>query len=117
MPKNKGIYRLFRTKAELRQHDDNIRDFERAFTLDLVTLALGRTGFRESRLREFDAKLTEVYREYMTEFSSDLKDDAEMVYSRAVMDRELKQYTGSMFRDFEHRYAPGLTTRKDGETR
>lgn len=106
MPKTKGIYKLFRTKAELSRHDDAIRDFERAFTLDLVTLALGRMGFRESRLKTFEETLNEVYADYMRAFRDDLKDDREMVYSRAVLDRELRQYTGSLFTEFELRYAP-----------
>lgn len=54
MAKNKGIYRLFRTKEELQAHDEEIRHFTRVFTLDHVTVALGRMGFRESKFREFD---------------------------------------------------------------
>ena len=48
MAKNKGIYRFFRTKEELQAHDEEIRHFTRIFTLDHVTVALGRMGFRES---------------------------------------------------------------------
>ena len=36
MAKNKGIYRLFRTKEELQHHDEEIRHFTRVFTLDHV---------------------------------------------------------------------------------
>lgn len=60
MPKNKGIYRFFRTREELQRHDEEIRHFTRVFTLDHVTVALGRMGFRESKFREFDRVLTEV---------------------------------------------------------
>lgn len=42
--------------------------------------------------------------EYMESFADDLKDDKEMVYSRAVLDRELKQYTGKLFAPAEERY-------------
>ena len=104
MPKNKGIYRLFRTKEELQRHDEEIRHSTRVFTLDHVTVALGRMGFRESKFREFDRVLTEVFREYMTDYADDLKDDKSMEYSRACLDRELKQYTGKFFVPEDERY-------------
>ena len=104
MAKNKGIYRIFRTKEELQRHDEEIRHFTRIFTLDHVTVALGRMGFRESKFREFDKVLTEVVKEYMTDYADDLKDDKSMEYSRACLDRELKQYTGKFFVPEEERY-------------
>lgn len=104
MPKNKGIYRFFRTKEELQRHDEEIRHFTRVFTLDHVTVALGRMGFRESKFRELDRVLTEVFQEYMADYSDDLKDDKAMEYSRACLDRELKQYTGKFFVPEEERY-------------
>ena len=104
MPKNKGIYRFFRTKEELQHHDEEIRHFTRVFTLDHVTVALGRMGFRESKFKEFDRVLSEVYKEYMEEYAADLKDDRYMEYSRACLDRELKQYTGKLFVPEEVRY-------------
>ncbi len=104
MPKNKGIYRLFRTKEELQAYDEEIRHFTRVFTLDHVTVALGRMGFRESKFKEFDRVLTEVFQEYMTDYADDLKDDKSMEYSRACLDRELKQYTGKFFVPEEERY-------------
>ena len=104
MAKNKGIYRFFRTKEELQAHDEEIRHFTRVFTLDHVTVALGRMGFRESKFREFDRVLTEVFQEYMTDYADDLKDDKSMEYSRACLDRELKQYTGKFFVPEEERY-------------
>ena len=104
MPKNKGIYRIFRTKEDMQRPDEEIRHFTRVFTLDHVTVALGRMGFRESKFREFDKVLTEVFQEYMTDYSADLKDDKKMEYSRACLDRELKQYTGKFFVPEEERY-------------
>lgn len=103
-PKNKGIYRIFRTKGDLQRHDEEIRHFTRVFTLDHVTIALGRMGFRESKFREFDRVLTEVFDEYMKDYAADLKDDESMEYSRACLDRELKQYTGELFVPEEIRY-------------
>ena len=101
---NKGIYRIFRTKAELQAHDAEVRHFTRVFTMDHVTLALGRMGFRETKFREFDRVLTEVYDEYSKEYADDLKCDPAMTYSRDLMDRELKQYTGKFFAPEEVRY-------------
>lgn len=104
MSKNKGIYRIFRTKEEMQAYDENLRHFSRVFMLDHVTVALGRMGFRETKFREFDRILTEVMAEYMEDYKSDLKDDKTMEYSRACLDRELKQYTGSLFVPEEERY-------------
>ena len=104
MAKNKGIYRIFRTKEELQAHDENVRHFARVFLMDHVTVALGRMGFRESKFREFDKVLTEVMAEYMADYKADLQDDKSMEYSRACLDRELRQYTGSLFVPEEERY-------------
>lgn len=104
MPKNKGIYRIFRSKEELQAHDEDIRHFSRVFMLDHVTIALGRMGFREAKFREFDKVLTEVMSEYMADYKADLQDDKSMEYSRACLDRELQQYTGSLFVPEEERY-------------
>lgn len=104
MPKNKGIYRVFRTKAEFERHNEDMRHFSRVYILDHVTIALGRMGWREAKFKEFDTTLAEVMREYMADYAADLKDDKTMEYSRACLDRELKQYTGSMFEPWEVRY-------------
>ena len=104
MAKNKGIYRIFRTKEELQAHDENIRHFTRVFMLDHVTVTLGRMGFREAKFREFDRVLTEVMDEYMADYKADLQDDKHMEYSRACLDRELKMYTGALFVPEKERY-------------
>ena len=104
MSQSKCIYRIYLTKEDLQAHDEEIRHFTRVFTLDHVTVALGRMGFRESKFREFDRVLTDVVKEYMTDYSADLKDDKAMEYSRACLDRELKQYTGKFFVPEEERY-------------
>ena len=104
MPKNKGIYRIFRTKEDMQRYDEEIRHFTRVLVLDHVTVALCRMGFRESKFREFDRVLAEVFQEYMTDYADDLKDDKSMEYSRACLDRELKQYTGKFFVPEKERY-------------
>lgn len=105
MAKNKGIYRIFRTREEMQRHEEELRHFTRVWLMDHVTIALGRMGFRESKFREFDRVLTEVIDEYMGEYKADLKDDKEMVYSRDLLDRELKQYTGKLYVPEKERYA------------
>lgn len=86
--------------AEARQHT-------RAYTLDMVTIALGRMGFREKRLRQFDEALSQAAKDYAELICSDAKEDREMVYAKAVLDRELQLYTGSLFVPYDERYRRG----------
>lgn len=104
MPKNKGIYRLFRTKAELDHYDSEIRHFTRVYTLDDVTIALGRMGWREAEFREFDKVLAQAANEYAYDTLNDFKDDKELWYSKASKDRELKEYVGALFVPWEERF-------------
>lgn len=87
-----------RREAEVRHHTQ-------VYTLDMVTAALGRMGFREKRLRDFDKMLTEVSKDYANLILEDVKSDKEIVYAKACLDRELQQYTGSLFRPYEERYS------------
>ena len=89
----------------LRAHNHEIRRHARIWELDHVTVALGRMGFREKKFREFDKALTEVFDDYMKEYSDDLKCDETMIYSRTLLERELKQYVGSLYVPEEERYA------------
>lgn len=104
MAKNKGIYRLFRTREELDRYEEKIRHHTRIHMMDHVTLALGRMGFRETKFREFDQVLTQVCKEYAEDFLEDFKEDKEMIYSRSLMERELQQYTGKFYCPEEERY-------------
>lgn len=90
--------------AFLRAHDQVIRHFSRVWMLDHVTIALGRMGFSENDFGELNKVLFEVEQEYMGDYAEDLKDDKKMEYSRACLDRELKQYTGKFFVPEEERY-------------
>lgn len=96
---------LARIQAAQAYRDEEVRRSTRTFQMDLVTLALGRMGWRESKFREFDKVLAEVADEYSREIIDDSKTDSELWYSKDVMDRELKQYTGSFFCPYEKRYA------------
>lgn len=71
--------------------------------LDFVTIALGRMGYGEKRLKDFEQKLSEVYMEFAEAFTDDLKDDKECVYTKECLDRELQQYCGNSFEPYEKR--------------
>ena len=100
----KGLYRIFRTKADAQRYDEELRHHTRVWMMDHVTVALGRMGFREAKFRELDNVLNEVIEEYMKEYADDLKYDKEMVYSRTLLERELKQYVGKFYVPEESRY-------------
>ena len=104
MPRNKGIYKLFRTKEQFEAFKSEHAHFNRVFMMDFVTLALGRMGFGEKRLKRFDKILDDVVVEYMEEFGQDLADDKELIYSRAKMEQELQQHCGKFYAPPEVRY-------------
>lgn len=81
-----------------------VRRYTRQQFLDFATVALGRMGYGPKRIKDFEAVLTDVYLDYSTLTADDLKDDAECVYSKACLDRELQQYTGQYFEPYEKRY-------------
>ena len=86
------------------QRDQDVRHHARIFQMDLVTIALGRMGWRESKFRELDKVLSQVVEEYCTEILEDSKNDTELWYSKETIDREIKQYVGKMFVPYDERY-------------
>lgn len=112
----KGSYFLAKVEEEYarklelmrREYEQKLameRHFSRVFQLDMVTLALGRMGFREKRFRDFDKMLSEVQGEFVDGVHEDLKDDPDVWYSKGKLDQELQQYTGKLFVPFDKRYA------------
>lgn len=95
-------------QAERLRRDAEVRQHARVFMLDMVTITLGRMGWRESKLREFHRILGEVSEEYANEIIADSKEDADVWYSKGVLDRELKQYTGKAFVPYDERYGTVL---------
>lgn len=91
-------------QARMAQRENEVRQHTRVYTLDMVTAALGRMGWGEKRLSEFDKVLSEVSKDYAELILDDVKDDKEIAYSKAVLDRELAQYTGSLFVPYDERY-------------
>jgi hypothetical protein len=91
-------------QAERQRRDEEVRHHARVFQMDLVTIALGRMGFREKRFQEFDRVMQEVALEYCTGILEDAEGDKDLWYSKETIDREIRQYVGSMFVPYEERY-------------
>lgn len=91
--------------ARERQADISLaRKHSRTYMLDMVTLALGRMGFREARFKKFDEILSQVCDDYGKLIIEDAKVDKDIWYGKGKMDEELKRYVGSLFTPFEDRY-------------
>lgn len=86
------------------RRDEDVRHHARIFQMDMVTIALGRMGFRESRFKEFNRILDEVAIEYSKDILADAETDKELWYTKDSLDREIRQYVGSMFVPYEERY-------------
>lgn len=102
MAKQSGM--MQRLQAQRDKRDAEVRHHTHVYVLDMVTCALGRMGWGEKRLREFDAMMTQVSKDYAELIIADSQDDREMVYAKSVLDRELQRYTGSMFIPYDERY-------------
>lgn len=95
---------LARQEAIMRQREAEARHHARVYTLDMVTIALGRLGWGEKRLRRFDDMLTQASKDYAEVILDDVQADKRIEYAKATLDRELQQYVGSMFVPWEERY-------------
>lgn len=80
------------------------RRLARTYMLDMVTVALGRMGFREARFRRFDQALTAACEDYGRLILDDVKDDKDIWYSKDKLDEELKRYVGALFVPYDERY-------------
>lgn len=83
---------------------DEARHTSRVYEADMFTVSLGRMGFREKRFRALDETLAQVTKEYAEEAFEDIKDDPDFWKTKADLDREIKQYVGSMFVPYDERY-------------
>ena len=101
MAKNTYAKRLDAARAA---REYAIRRYTRQQMLDFVTIALGRMGYGEKRLKDFEQTLSAVYIECAKAVTDDLKDDKECVYTKECLDRELQHYCGSSFEPYEKRY-------------
>lgn len=103
MAKKRSPYAMA-LQLQREKRDEDVRHHARLFQMDMVTIALGRMGWRESKFREFDRVLDEVAIEYSKEIIADSENDKDLWYTKDVLDREIKQYVGSMFVPYDERY-------------
>ena len=103
MTKQSGFLRAI--QAEQARREADARHHARVFQMDMVTIALGRMGFREKRFAELDKVLSQVAEEYSNQILDDAKEDKDIWYSKDLLDRELKQYVGNLFVPYNERYA------------
>lgn len=102
MAKQSAFIARLQAAQEIREQD--VRHHARVYQLDMVTIALGRMGWRESRFKQFDKLLDEVCQEYAEDVLKEVKDDKDLWYFKDSMDRELKSYVGSLFAPYDERY-------------
>ena len=102
MAKSNGF--INRIEQEMARREAYARHFGRIFQMDMVTLALGRMGWREKRFEQFDKILSQVAEEYCADILEDAKNDKDVIYSKATMDREIAQYVGKLFVPYDERY-------------
>ena len=80
------------------------RMLEIGFCTDIAVIALGRLGWGEKRLGDFEAAFSAAYEEYVALRKEDGTDDREQAYYKACLDREIKQYVGGKFVPFDERH-------------
>lgn len=80
------------------------KQYEQRFCFDMATAALGRMGYGEKRLKDFERVFSEVYNEYYDLLGEDGSTDKDTWYYRAALDRELKQYLGDALIPYDERY-------------
>lgn len=91
-------------RDEMDRQAHEIRERTRLLTMDMVTIALGRIGMRETKFKQFRAALDEVWTDYGDLIIEVSKEDPDLWEVKAKLDRELSLYVGSLFVPFEVRY-------------
>lgn len=95
---------LARQQARQALRENEVRHHTRVYMMDMVTVTLGRLGWGEKRFRRFDEMMSQVTKDYADLITKDVKEDKDMVYAKATLDRELQQYVGGLFVPYEERY-------------
>lgn len=80
------------------------RMLEVGFCTDIAVIALGRLGWGEKRLTEFEAAFSAAYEEYDDLREEDGRADREQAYYKACLDREIRRYVGTKFVPFDERH-------------
>ena len=87
--------------------DTQVRDHQRTFVLDIVTIALGRFGMSPDDLRRFRDIYIEAEKDYREEILEDFYNngDKKISYAKDRIDRAIKEYVPEdMFLPFDQRY-------------
>jgi hypothetical protein len=80
------------------------RHCARVFQMDMVTIAMGRLGWGEKRLKKLDEALLEVAKDMGASAKEEMKYDPELWVTCAKHEDELKKYAGSLYREPKERY-------------
>ena len=106
MAKKQSNY-LQRLALAQQNRDMTVRNHQRTFTLDIVTIALGRCGMNPDDLAHFRDVYMETERDYIDEINQDYyaNGDKMLCYAKDRIDRALKEYVSEeMFVEYEKRY-------------
>lgn len=104
-------------RDEMERQRYSIQENARLITMDMVTIALGRIGMRETKFKKFRDALNETWLDYGELISDVKRDDPDLWEAKAKIDRELQLYVGKEFVPWEQRHwdinAPKDTTNKN----
>lgn len=89
-----------------RERRNEIRFTAQVETLDMVTIALGEMGNRETFFRKFDKQLHDTTIQYHAAVLEDYLEngDEDIWYAKDLVDRAIKAVTGSFFQPWDVRY-------------
>ncbi len=98
---------LKRLEMATQQHDMKVRNHQRTFVLDIVTITLGKIGMNPDDLERFRDEYMRTEQEYCDEINEDFygNGDKKLSYAKDRIDRAIQQYvTADMFVPYEKRY-------------
>lgn len=103
---SKGIYMMFRNKAEKHKYDQCVSVVAKQQMFDAIILALNREfGFGPERFKRFVDAYKDSWNTICDLFNEDFSDDKEMTYSKTKLDEALRQAVGDeLFKPWEERY-------------
>lgn len=100
--------------AELSYRLEMMKGFTLQQSLDMAQIALHeKLGFGPERNAKFAAAFWETFQEYAALCVGDGADDPEIVYTKDVVDRMLREACGDDILPFDERYSPEHLYRRD----
>lgn len=106
MGRNKGIYRIFKTKADLDFHELCIKTIMQQQTLDVMVLTVAEMfDATPETFKELQRVFEEKWAEICKLGREDVQDDKEIWYTKDTIDRALRAAVGDEnFKPWEERY-------------